>query len=353
MPVAGAALPPTPLAATSAGSPASSTSVPPITAPLAAAPVTAAPTSTAPVAAATAATAAAAEGTRPTTVHPDGTDLGEGDAWAWEAEAEFGELDDSDGAAGRPTTNGTGPMRIIHDMRLSDTLEAGDDEPPVPLGSGGGALGRDQSKIALLVVALLVVVAAVIGFTNLARGGSTASSAPPSTPAVTSAAAKPSVAPTTAPPSPTPSAAPSSDIAITNAQAWDPQGDGQEGNASAPRAYDGNPATAWQSQSYASANFGGYAKSGIGLVLDLGQETEVHRVMTTLRGGADFTVYLANRLSLDGATSIGSSSGQNGDVTLNASGAGAKGTLVIIWFTKLAPDGAGMFSAQVAEVKVS
>jgi len=109
----------------------------------------------------------------------------------------------------------------------------------------------------------------------------------------------------------------------------------------------------WQSQFYSSAKFGGYAKSGIGLVFDLGQETEVHRVMTTLRGGADFTVYLANRLSLDGATSIGSSSGQDGSVTLDAPGGSAKGTLVILWFTKLAPDADGTFSAQVAEVKVS
>lgn len=295
------------------------------------------------------------ESTRHAPAVPGGDRDGEGDDWVWGAETDqtdkADEFDESGAAGGRPASHDTGSMRIIHDVRLSDTLEAGDDEPPVPLGSGGGALARDQSKIALLVVAILVVAAAVIGFSNLTGGGS----APPRAALPTTAttpAPTPSSPPTTVPTT-TPSAPPSSDIAITNAQAWDPQGDGQEGNASAPRAYDGNPATVWQSQSYTSPGFGGYAKSGFGLVLDLGQETEVHRVITTLRGGADFTVYLANRLSLDGATSIGSSSGQDGEVTINASGAGAKGTLVILWFTKLAPDGAGMFSAQVAEVKVS
>ena len=247
-------------------------------------------------------------------------------------------------------------MRIIQDVRLSDTLEAGDVddvEPPVPLGSGGGALGRDQSKIALIVVAVLVLVAATIGFTNLFRDHGTPLQSVATIPAVVAPTPTTTPTGTTTAPTATATAAPSSDIAITNAQAWDPQGDGQEGNASAPRAYDGNPATMWQSQSYTSANFGGYAKSGIGLVLDLGQETDVHRVMTTLRGGADFTVYLANRLSLDGATSIGSSSAPGGDVTIAVPAGSAKGTLVILWFTKLAPDGAGAFSAQVAEVKVS
>ena len=46
-------------------------------------------------------------------------------------------------------------------------------------------------------------------------------------------------------------------------------------------------------------------------------------------------------------------SGQDGTVTIKAPGGSAKGQLVILWFTRLAPDGEGAFRAQVAEARVS
>lgn len=227
------------------------------------------------------------------------------------------------------------------DMRLSETLEESDEEigPPVPLLSGARAepLDRQQSKLALLFVGAFVLVAAVLGVWGLPKLGP-ASTSTRGTPVVTATA-------TTAPPA--------QPVAIVAGQAWDPEGDNQEGNASVPQAFDGRPDTMWRSQAYTSAPFGGYQKSGIGLVLNLGQQSDVHEVAVDLVGGADLTVYLASRLSLDGATKIGTSSAQDGTVTLKAPGGTARGQLVIVWFTKLAPDGEGKFRAQVAEARVS
>lgn len=246
------------------------------------------------------------------------------------------------------------------DMRLSETLEESDEEigPPVPLLSGARAepLDRQQSKLALLFVGAFVLVAAVLGVWGLPKLGP-ASTSTRGTPVVTATAtATASASPTTGPTTPAATettAPPAQPVAIVAGQAWDPEGDNQEGNASVPQAFDGRPDTMWRSQAYTSAPFGGYQKSGIGLVLNLGQQSDVHEVAVDLVGGADLTVYLASRLSLDGATKIGTSSGQDGTVTLKAPGGTARGQLVIVWFTKLAPDGEGKFRAQVAEARVS
>jgi hypothetical protein len=242
------------------------------------------------------------------------------------------------------------------DMRLSETLEESDEQmgPPVPLLGGGRTepLDREQSKLALLLVGAFVLVAAILGVWGLPRLGS-ASTAARSTPAVTATASSTPAGEQATPPASATSAPPRQPVAVVAGQAWDPEGDNQEGNASVPRAFDGKPDTMWRSQAYSSAPFGGFGKSGVGLVLDLGQQTDVHEVAVDLRGGSDLTVYVASRLSLDGATKIGTSLAQDGTVTLQAPGGTARGQLVIVWFTKLAPDGEGKFRAQVAEARVS
>jgi len=245
------------------------------------------------------------------------------------------------------------------DVRLSETLEESDDEigPPVPLLGAGRTepLDRQQSKLALLLVGAFVLVAAILGVWGLPKLGAgttsarTTAAATATTTATTTAtpAAEPTTpAPTTAPPTPRP-------VAVVGGQAWDPEGDNQEGNASVPRAFDGKQDTMWRSQAYSSAAFGGFPKSGVGLVLDLGQQTDVHEVAVDLRGGADMTVYVASRLSRDGATAIGTSTGRDGTVTLQPQDGPVRGQLVIVWFTRLAPDGEGKFRAQVAEARVS
>ena len=257
----------------------------------------------------------------------------------------------------RQTENLTDDLFDGRDMRLSDTLEDSDEplRPAVPMLAGRNAepLDRDQSKIALLVVGVLVIVAALLGVWGLPKFGSGVVSSSVTAPVVTATVtATPTEAAPTQPAATSPPATPQP-LAVVGVQAWDPEGDLQEGNASAPRAIDGDGATKWRSQAYTSAPFGGFPKAGIGLVLDLGQQSDVHQVDVDLVGGSDLTVYVASRLSLSGATSIGSVSGQDGTVTIKAPGGSAKGQLVILWFTRLAPDGEGTFRAQVAEARVS
>jgi len=141
-------------------------------------------------------------------------------------------------------------------------------------------------------------------------------------------------------------------IAILSATGFDPEGDGTENNAQAPRVYDGNPATSWSSEGYNSPAFGGL-KKGVGVLLDLGQPTSVNQVTIDLGAGpVDVTVYSATKKSLDGATAIGAASAATGRIQLKAANAMPAAQYVIVWFTKLAPDG-GRFRASISEIALS
>ncbi|WP_211355957.1 hypothetical protein [Lapillicoccus jejuensis] len=247
------------------------------------------------------------------------------------------------------------PMRMTRDMRVSETLAESDEEleSPLPMVRVPSQVGADHTGVVLAIVAAAVVLVAVLGIVGVSQIGSNGSPMAAATATSTAtASARPTATPT---PSATTTAtgAPLQEVAIVQAQPWDPQGDGQEGNASAPRAFDKDPSTMWRSQTYQSAAFGGFSKTGIGLVLDLGQQTPVRQVTVTLVGGSDVSVYVASRESLDGATLVGSSSGKDGTLTFTPPSGSAEGQLVILWFTKLAPDGNGAYRAQVAEATVS
>jgi predicted Ser/Thr protein kinase len=61
---------------------------------------------------------------------------------------------------------------------------------------------------------------------------------------------------------------------------YDPQGTGGEHGATAPAATDGNPATSWTTETYATQQFGGL-KDGVGLVLDAGSPVAAKTVTVT------------------------------------------------------------------------
>lgn len=71
------------------------------------------------------------------------------------------------------------------------------------------------------------------------------------------------------PPPPQPSSRPLRVVAV---RTFDPYGDGGENDDAAPRAVDGDPATAWRSENYFD---GVLHKPGVGLLLDLGRERTV------------------------------------------------------------------------------
>ena len=228
---------------------------------------------------------------------------------------------------------------------LSGRLE--DLGPPLPLLPASTALppSRAQSKIVVLVVAAFVLIALFLGYRGLLGLNGPSLSTPLGTvsaPAVTAPAS----------PAPQASTTTAGPIAILSATGFDPQGDQQENNSQAARVYDGDPATTWTSELYSSPDFGSL-KKGVGLLLDLGQLTSVHRGTIDLANGPlDVTAYAATGPSLQGATVIGQSSAASGQIQLTATTTMPPSRYVIIWFTSLAPYG-GQFGASVQEIALN
>jgi len=249
------------------------------------------------------------------------------------------------GHKGAPTTASQETESPKLAVGLSGRLE--DLGPPLPLLPASTALppSRAQSKIVVLVVAAFVVMALFVGYRGLLGLNGPSLSTPLGT------VSAPAV---TAPASPAPQAGPTTTgpIAISSATGFDPQGDQQENNSQAARVYDGDPATTWTSELYNSPQFGNL-KKGVGLLLDLGQPTSVHRVTIDLANGPlDVTVYAATSPSLQGAAVIGQSSAASGQIQLTATTTMPPSQYVIVWFTSLAPYG-GQFGASVQEIALN
>jgi hypothetical protein len=240
---------------------------------------------------------------------------------------------------------------------LTEVLVETDEElePSVPARLAPEApslASRPESKLALAIVAAFVVLAAVIGILGLPQfSGLPTSSTGSATGRSTSSAAPSSEAGAGGPAAPAGDPTP---VAIVGSAGFEPTNGGQIPSNSASRAHDGNLESGWTSKWFTTEKFGGLPIQGIGLIVDLGQATDVRRVKLNLPAEQDATVYVASRASLDGAKAVGSFTGQQGEVVLDTpSGAPMTGELVIVFVTRLGPDGGGRFRAQVSEIQVS
>jgi cytoskeletal protein RodZ len=185
-------------------------------------------------------------------------------------------------------------------------------------------------------------------------------SAPASVPGVQASTALASTglaSPTTASPTPTPtpSATPVAAQALSPASvaAFGPAGtaDGDHPGQVA-QAVAGDPAMPWVSEWYATANFGDL-QSGTGLLLDMGRTVTVTSVRLSLggAGGAGLQVRTGTRAALAELHPVATSSGAGGTVQLTLA-TPARARYVLIWFTKLPPDGAGTYQASVYRITV-
>lgn len=224
----------------------------------------------------------------------------------------------------------------------------GDFEPPAPM-VPAEPLSKDESKVALGIVATFLVLAlgiALWGVTRIGANTDLGLGSPPRTEASPSAGS-----PTTSgSASPSPNAADLEELAILGADGYDPFGDKTENNKDVPKVFDGDPDTEWTSEGYKSANLGGL-KRGVGVVVDLGPNKNPREIRLQMSVPADVTVYLNSEKSLDGSTKVGSKKDAEGTVTFPVS-ADAKGQYVIIWFTSLTKDGKGDYRAHLGEVTV-
>lgn len=135
-------------------------------------------------------------------------------------------------------------------------------------------------------------------------------------------------------------------------------GSGDENPEEAPLAVDGDPQTAWETESYFGDPRLGGQKPGVGLILDLGRAEEVSQVKVTLQGdGTSLQLRAAPEDAaappatagnaytlLDGATDQGT------NVTL-APQTSVSTRYLLVWLTSLPPDGAN-YRGRIAEIKV-
>lgn len=227
-------------------------------------------------------------------------------------------------------------------------VDSGDRFPP------GQRVTDDEqrrSRTALALVGTFVVLFLALAYYGLRGLGDNAfvpRDAGSRSPAATTAAASPSATATgsSSPPAATSTGQP---IRVASARGFDPEGDGRENNAQAARAVDANTATAWTSDRYTSAQFGGL-KKGVGLLLDLGSAQTVTSVQVQLAAGGG-TIQLR--------TASGTALGPELDTVQNAAGtvtlrprAPLQASQLVLWFT-LAAKVEGGYRAEVAEVVVS
>lgn len=203
-----------------------------------------------------------------------------------------------------------------------------------------GVPGRSWFRLAVLIaLSLLLLVAVVIAY-NLGRGKTPLGAEPePETPSSSSpAAADPAL------------------ITGTTATDLDPQGDPPEEYPDlAAAAVDGDPATAWRTETYFD-QLGPPPglKTGVGLVVDLGGSQEISQIDLTLVGApSEVTYYLTDEQpnAIKGLSALEQVSADRPQVRTRLDEP-ATGQYLVVWFTSL-PEVDGGFRGEIAEVEVS
>lgn len=141
------------------------------------------------------------------------------------------------------------------------------------------------------------------------------------------------------------------EIAIQSVADFDPVsegGDGEEHSSEAQAAADGNDATRWSTETYDDP-FEVQGKSGVGLVFDLGSETDVGEIeVVTSTPGMDIEILVADEpaTSLGEFTPVTQISGIGTDDRVDI---GDSGRYWLLWITGLPGDGTGV--GTVSEVR--
>ncbi|MBW3620883.1 MAG: serine/threonine protein kinase [Actinobacteria bacterium] len=115
----------------------------------------------------------------------------------------------------------------------------------------------------------------------------------------------------------------------------DPHGGDGEHPEDVGLAFDGDPATAWPTQRYSSAAFGGL-KPGVGIAFDLGETVEVSQVELLLATpGVDLEVYASDAPfeGTDLGEPLGAVAEAPAEPTIDVGG--ARGRYWLVWFTSV------------------
>jgi serine/threonine-protein kinase len=143
-------------------------------------------------------------------------------------------------------------------------------------------------------------------------------------------------------------------LTIASATPFDPEGDGREGNASAPLAIDGKLETAWKTEGYNDRDIAKF-KGGVGLVLDLSRAADLAKLhLDSPTNDWTVAVYVADEpaTTLAGwgeplVTKAHLARGAN-ELDLGGKRAGA----VLVWILDRG-DAPGRAAAEISEVRVT
>jgi hypothetical protein len=218
-----------------------------------------------------------------------------------------------------------------------------DADAPAPL-VPTDPLTKDESKVALSIVAAFVLMALVVGIMGVSKIGSQTNF---DLSVGSGKTAKPSSSPSAAaaePAGPQP-------LAILSVDGFDPDGDGKENGQSAPKVFDGDPNTAWMSEGYKTPNLGGL-KPGVGVIVDLGPNVTPKHVDLTLGAPASLEIYVAADRSLTNATKVAEATDAKGAFGFDLPPDQTAGKqYLIVWFTNLSQVD-GFYRAVLGEVSV-
>jgi hypothetical protein len=127
-----------------------------------------------------------------------------------------------------------------------------------------------------------------------------------------------------------------------------PPGDGVEDNGRLSLATDGNPATAWATEWYATPQFGSL-KSGVGLVVDAGKPVRL-RSLTVQSDTPGFTAVVKAGSSAHGPFSAVSQQQTVGRTTTFSLDVPSPQEYYMLWVTMLPGDSGPHFHADVNEL---
>jgi serine/threonine-protein kinase len=239
------------------------------------------------------------------------------------------------------------PVRPIPPVPVSPVVE------PLPRVSALDGLplipGERRRGLRIASVALLIAVLAAggliaaylihVGGSSNAAATTTRASGPTTEPVGTSAST--AVTPTLTP------------VKLIDATSYDPQGDGSESQYLAPDAIDGNPATAWRTETYKGQANDLAGKQGVGLVLDAGRAVSAGALrISTPQPGWQARVFSTRAASIprdltgwSAASASFSMAGTSRKVVIQSPPA----RYFLLWITKLTGQ-PGAWSASVSSV---
>lgn len=204
--------------------------------------------------------------------------------------------------------------------------------------------------MAIVLVGLLVVIG-VVSYVLLSGGSSPKPAAGPTAHASSTPSHHPSPTPTHSSPAPPPSPAVRT-LHPAGAAAFGPPGGHGDDPQDAGLAIDNRLSTAWQSDWYASSNFGNL-QSGTGLLLNMGRPVTISSVMINLGAthGASLQIRTGSSAARGSLHTVATASGTGGLVRLRLSSP-QHARYLLIWFTALPQDPAGTYQAKVYNVRV-